>query len=348
MSVNPSRAGVECPPVFVPRHAPGPSFPMDVRSMSTQTHVIFGAGQIGTPLALLLQSQGHHVRLVRRRGAAPAGIDLQLGDARDAAFALRAAHGAHVVYHCMNPGYSARAWSRDLPRLMHGIMDAAAHEGARLVVLDNLYMLGAPRTRPFHEDSPLTPCSVKGEIRAHVSETLQDAMRRGALRACIGRASDFYGPGGRLTHFGDSFWPGVLKGGPGGVVFNPDHEHTYHYTLDVVRALMLLGTANDEVEGRVWMLPCAEAETTRALIGRFGRVLGRDLETQRMADWMQSALGVVMPVLRELREMNYQWEAPFRVDDRQFRARFSFTPTSLAAGAEATVDWAKAHYGKAR
>lgn len=316
--------------------------------MSTQTHVIFGAGQIGTPLALLLQSQGHHVRLVRRRGAAPAGIDLELGDARDPAVALRAAHGAHVVYHCANPAYSARAWARDLPRLMHAIMDAAAHEGARLVQLDNLYMYGAPKGRPFHEDSPFNPCSLKGEVRAHVAETLQDAMRRGAVRATIGRASDFYGPGGTLTHLGDSFWPRALKRGKGRLLVNPEPEHAYHYTLDVVRALMMLGTANDEVEGRVWMLPCAEAESTRALIGRFGRVLGQDLEIEPMPAWMQSTLGAFVPVLKELREMNYQWEAPFTVDDRRFRARFAFTPTTLATGAEATVDWARAHYGPKR
>lgn len=316
--------------------------------MSTQTHVIFGAGQIGTPLALLLQSQGHHVRLVRRRGPAPAGIDLQLGDARDAAFASRAAHGAHTVYHCMNPAYSTKAWARDLPRMMHGVMDAAAQEGARLVVLDNLYMLGALRIRPFHEGSPLTPCSHKGEIRAHVSEMLQDSMRRGVLRACIARASDFYGPGATQSHLGDAFWPSLLKGGKARLLVNPEPEHTYHYTLDVVRALMLLGTANDEVEGRVWMLPCAEAESTRALIGRIGRVLGRDVEIERVSDWMQSVIGVFVPAVREVREMRYQWEAPFLVDDRQFRARFAFTPTSLAAGAQATVDWAKAHYGKGR
>lgn len=313
-----------------------------------QTHVIFGAGQIGTPLALLLQSQGHHVRIVRRRGHAPAGIDLELGDARDAAFATRASHGAHVIYHCMNPAYSTSAWARDLPRLMHGIMDAAAHEGARLVVLDNLYMYGAPKARPFHEDSPINPCSAKGEIRAQVAETLTDAMRRFSLRACIGRASDYYGPGGTSTHLGDAFWPGALKSGKGQLLINPEHEHAYHYTLDVVRALMLLGTANDEVEGRVWMLPCTEAESTRALIGKFSRTAGRDIVPERMPAWQQSLLGTFVPMLRELREMNYQWEAPFLVDDRKFRARFAFTPTTLDAGAAATVDWAKAHYGKVK
>lgn len=316
--------------------------------MSTQTHVIFGAGQIGTPLALLLQSQGHHVRLVRRRGHAPAGIDLQLGDARDSGFALRAAHGAHVVYHCMNPAYSTRAWARDLPRLMNGIMNAAAHEGARLVQLDNLYMYGAPKGRAFHEDSQIDPCSAKGEIRAHVADTLLDAMRRKAVRACIARASDFYGPGGTGTHLGDAFWPGALKHHKGRLLINPDTEHCYHYTLDVVRALMMLGTADDEVDGRVWMLPAAEAESTAALVGRFGRVLGTDLAIERVSPFMQSALGVFMPLLREIREMSYQWEAPFTVDDRRFRAKFPLTPTTLASGAEATVDWAKAHYGKGR
>jgi predicted dinucleotide-binding enzyme len=33
---------------------------------SRQLHVVFGAGQIGAPLARLLRTQGHDVRIVRR------------------------------------------------------------------------------------------------------------------------------------------------------------------------------------------------------------------------------------------------------------------------------------------
>jgi nucleoside-diphosphate-sugar epimerase len=317
-------------------------------SPSRDLHVVFGAGQIGTPLARRLHEQGHAVRLVRRKGTAPAGVDLELGDACDARFAMKAADGAAVVYHCMNPAYSASRWRRDLPRLMHGLMDAAAHEGARLVVLDNLYMLGLPRTRPFDEDTPMDPCSRKGEVRAQVAEMLLDAMRRGHVRACIGRASDFYGPGGSATFWGDAFWPEALAKGTAPLLFDPTTPHSYHYTADVAAALATLGTASDEVEGKVWMLPCDEAEPSTAMIERFGRALGRELIPRRMSRSTQRWLGYLVPMLRELAEMSYQWDAPFVVDDRRYRSRFGPTPTRLDDGARATVAWAREHYARKR
>jgi hypothetical protein len=42
---------------------------------------------------------------------------------------------------------------------------------------------------------------------------------------------------------------------------------------------------------------------------------------------------------------SYQWEGPFVVDDRRFRARFGLTPTAPDEAAGATVAWAREHYG---
>jgi hypothetical protein len=43
----------------------------------------------------------------------------------------------------------------------------------------------------------------------------------------------------------------------------------------------------------------------------------------------------------------YQWDEPFVVDDRMFRARFSqFVPTSLDEGARETVAWALERFGR--
>ena len=46
--------------------------------------------------------------------------------------------------------------------------------------------------------------------------------------------------------------------------------------------------------------------------------------------------------------MIYQWRTPYILDDSQFRARFGATLTPLARAVEATVAWARAHYGAAR
>ncbi|MGA7984488.1 MAG: NAD(P)-dependent oxidoreductase, partial [Burkholderiales bacterium] len=63
-------------------------------------HVIFGAGQVGTPLAIKLREQGERVRVVRRaHGEIAAGAELVPGDALDPGLCARACEGARVVYH---------------------------------------------------------------------------------------------------------------------------------------------------------------------------------------------------------------------------------------------------------
>src|SRR5918994_5649734 len=202
--------------------------------MNPELHVVFGAGQVGFPLAARLLADGTRVRIVKRSSShVPAGSEMSLGDAADPAFCIEAARGASVVYHCMNPPYDARVWAEMVPRYMDNLIAASARAGARLVVLDNVYMLGRPRGRALDEDTPMNPSSRKGEIRALVAERLFDAHTRGDVIATSGRASDFYGPGGVLTPLGDFFWPRVLSGRTVYSPFPLDGIHTYHYIPDV-------------------------------------------------------------------------------------------------------------------
>lgn len=312
---------------------------------SPQLHVIFGAGQVGPVLARRLVAAGHQVRLVRRSGRTLdlGGVQLVRADAGDPAAAAEAAHGAATVYHCLNPAYSTAVWAAELPRLQRSLIEAAGRSGARLVVLDNVYALGRPGGRKLSEATPPAPCSRKGEIRARLAETLAEAVRRGEVRAVTGRASDFYGPGGVMTQFGDRFWKPALAGKPIGGVVNPETPHTYHFIPDVAAGLMALGL-DPSAEG-TFMLPCHPAETTRALVARFSAALGRPIELGRIPPLALKLLALAMPILREVNEMAYQWAEPFEIDDARFRARYGdlTTPRDVAAGE--TVTWAREAFG---
>jgi len=314
--------------------------------MVEELHVLFGGGQVGQPLARILLRRGKRVRIVKRSAfGLPEGVEIEQGDATDLNFCVEAARGASTVYHCMNPPYYARVWAELLPRYMDNLIAAAGRSGARLVVLDNVYMLGRPQGKPLDEDTPPRPCSRKGEIRARVAERMWEAHRRGDVRATSGRASDFYGPGGTLTHLGDQFWRPAIAGKRGRVLVNPDAIHTYHYIPDVAAGLAALGTANDDAYGRPWMLPCAPAETMRALVARFSRELGRKIDLMTVPRTVLKILALVVPFLREIDEMLYQWEEPFVIDDRRFRAQFGLGPEDVKRAAADTVVWAKVHYG---
>lgn len=317
--------------------------------MNPELHVVFGAGQVGFPLAERLLAAGKRVRIAKRSsGHLPAGCELASGDAADPTFCAEAARGATVVYHCMNPPYDARIWAEAIPRYMDNLIAASARTGARMVVLDNVYMLGRPGGRALSEDTPMNPCSRKGEIRARVAERLFEAHKRGDVLATSGRASDFYGPGGTLTPLGDFFWPRVLSGNTAYSPFRLDAVHTYHYIPDVAGGLATLGCAEADVYGRPWMLPCALAGTLHELVARLATTLSRGINVRQLPRWVVKTIAVFSPLFRELDEMLYQWEEPFVVDDRRFRERFHMAPTNVDQAAAETVEWATRHYGRRR
>ena len=315
--------------------------------MSQQFHVVFGGGQVGYPLAQLLQQRGHRVRIVRRsEGSVPPGVGALRGDAMDPQFCREAARGATVVYHCMNPPYSTRVWAEQVPRHIDNLIGAAGDAGARLVVLDNLYALGAPHGRKLSEDTQINPRSKKGAIKARAAEQLFAAHQRGAVVATLARASDYYGPRGTLTGLGDFFWPRALAGKTAYTPYSPDAVHTYHYIPDVAFGLATLGEADASAFGGTWMLPCAPAGSLRDIVVRLEAAIGRRLQLAVIPVWLQRVLGVFVPVLGELPEMAYQFEEPFVVDDTRFRARFRVEPASPARAAAETVAWALEHYVK--
>ena len=304
---------------------------------------------MGDALAQRLQAAGHGVRIAKRTPLAKPGVaEVVLGDATDAAFCAHATEGATAVYHCTNPPYDAKVWASVVPRVMENLIAAAGRAGARLVVLDNVYMLGRPKGKPLSEDTPMDPCSVKGQIRARAAERLFASHAKGDVQAVAARASDYYGPGGRLTYMGDFFWPDALAGRTVRIPVDPDAVHTYHYIPDVADGLVSLGTASAEACGRAWMLPCSPAVSLRQHAKRFEPHLGRPIHVEAAPGWMLQLMALFLAPVREMAEMRYQWEEPFVVDDRRFRERFGATPADADEAARATVDWARKAYARPR
>jgi nucleoside-diphosphate-sugar epimerase len=309
---------------------------------------VLGAGQIGPLVAERLLARGVRVRVGRKR-ATPArvpgegrGLETRSLDVRDPAAVAKAAEGAAVVYHCVNPLY--HQWPELLLPMTRGILEGTARAGARLVVLDNLYMYGD--TARMNEETKVAPVSKKGALRAQAAELLLDADARGVFPVSIGRAADFFGPGAANTGvFGDRFFKRVFAGKSAECLGGPDQPHAYSYTPDVADGLVALGTARDPAGARgVWMLPVHPAETTRAVTARFARALGRPIEVARLPKWVLRGLGLFSPIIREVIEMTYQWEQPFVVDDAKIRGAFALAPTPWDQAIEATVTWARATY----
>lgn len=301
-----------------------------------ELHVVLGAGGgIGGAIVEELVAQGRRVRAVTRTGAPRHGAEPLGADASTSEGAAAAIEGATVVYHAAQPPYTD--WS-PFPALTRTIATATAAAGAKLVLADNLYMYG-PVDGPLREDSPEHPTSKKGAIRLAMAEELLAMHRSGTLRVTLGRASDYYGPGGTNSSIGDQLFGAAVRGKKGRWLGDPDVPHTEHFLGDIARGLIVLGT-HDEGDGEVWHLPAAPPMTGRAFVELVYRTAGHPVAYTPTSRGMVRLAGVFVPIVRAQYEVMYQWEASFTIDASKFEAAFGpfpVTPHEEAVGR--TVAW---------
>ena len=300
--------------------------------MSTSPrHVIFGTGAIGLATLGALRRRGETVRLVNRSGTAPVpdDVDVVQGDAGDPSFTTAAANGAQVVYQTLAPPYPQ--WVELFPALQAGVLAAAQAAGARLVSMENVYMYGRPAGQPLTEDRPYTAHTKKGQLRARMARELLAAHQAGRVQVAIGRASDYFGPrGGALSNLGDRVFPAALAGKTATVLGDPDQPHTYTYIPDIGEGLAVLGEHPD-APGEVWHLPNdPHTQTTRQLVDTIYQLAGQPRTKLRGTPaLLLRALGVINPTVRELVELQYEFQEPFIVDSTKIATKLDVHATPL-------------------
>lgn len=301
------------------------------------THVIVGAGPIGSGTALRLADAGHRVIVVTRSGSGPehAGIELVAADAVDQARLTEIAAGAHAIYNCANPPY--HRWATDWPPLAANLLGAAETTGARLVTISNLYMYAADSS-PMRTSDPLDPPSKKGAIRAQMWTEALDAHDAGRVRVTEARASDYFGPGlGQNGHFGDRVMPKLIAGKSVSVMGRSDMPHSWSYVSDVCETLVVLGT-DDRALGRVWHVPTRAPMSAQELADEVSRVAGHgSAKVKTMPNLLLKLAGVFSKPIRELDEMMYQFTAPFELDSSDTTATFGLEATPLSAQIDETI-----------
>jgi nucleoside-diphosphate-sugar epimerase len=298
---------------------------------TTPRHVIFGTGAIGLATLEALRRRGERVGLVNRSGTAPVPDDIEVlgGDASDPAFTTAAAQGAQVVYQTLNPPY--HQWVELFPALQASVLAAAQASGARLVSMENVYMYGPPNGQPLTETHPYAAHTKKGKLRARMARELQAAHAAGRVQVAIGRASDYFGPrGGAQSILGDRVIPAALAGKTATVMGNPDQPHTYTYLPDIGEGLAVLGEHPD-APGEVWHLPNdPDTRTTRQLVDTIYRQAGQPKAKLRGTPvLLLRALGVINPTVRELIELQYEFQEPFIVDSTKIATKLDVHATPL-------------------
>jgi nucleoside-diphosphate-sugar epimerase len=300
--------------------------------------VLGGSGGIGGAVVRELAAKGLQVRAVSRHAAGEAweGVTRLAADVATPAGAAAASEGAAVVYHCLQPPY--HRWAEEFPPLNRTVGEAAAREGAKLVVADNLYMYG-PIAGSITEASPQQPTSRKGRIRKDSADALLAEHAAGRLRVTIGRASDYYGPGGKNSIAGDTVFGAAVAGKAVRWPASADQPRSFSYLPDLARALVTLGQS-DAADGRAWIVPSAPPLTARALVALIEHELQRHVKLVVTSKLAMRLAGLRIPQARELPDIWYQFAAPFVADGSAFETAFgSFAPAAHERAVLETVAW---------
>ena len=298
-------------------------------------HIVVGAGPIGTGVALRLAGLGRRVAVVTRSGSGPddPAVRLVAADASDGEAMARLADGAAAIYNCANPPY--HRWPQLWPPIAAALLGAAERSGAVLVTISNLYgygpaseslgVAGYDAAHPMTESTPLAATGRKGRVRATMWRDALAAHESGRLRATEVRASDYVGAGASSV-LGERVVPRVLAGRGVSVLGSAGRAHTWTYTGDVA-ALAVAAGREPAAWGRAWHVPSGPPLTQREAVDSIARAAGvRPVPVRVVPGAMVRAAGLASPLMRELRETEYQFGEDFVMDSTAAQRQFGLKP----------------------
>lgn len=293
---------------------------------SRPTVLILGAnGRFGLAAAQAFDAAGWSVLAQVRRDASPAmpvRARLVRGGLADLPAALAGADVPGVVVHALNPIYTR--WNEEALPLARAGMDLAERLGARFMLPGNVYNFGAGMPALVDEATAQRPTTTKGRQRAEMEAELEARAAAGRLRSTVITAGDFFGSG-----TGSWFDQAVVKSIASGKLVYPgplDVMHAWAYLPDFARAFVALAAsdakrferfhfAGHALTGRDFL-----AATERAA-DSLGLAPARGWRHGTMPWTLIRALGIVVPIWRELARMSYLWRVAHALDGRKLAAR---------------------------
>ncbi|MEO1473047.1 MAG: NAD-dependent epimerase/dehydratase family protein [Pseudomonadota bacterium] len=304
--------------------------------MAQQNHsVTLGAGPMGRAIAQNLAASGESVTVVTRDGrTVGAGTGTAKADLSNAEQTIAACAGADVIYFCAAPPY--HKWEVGFPALQEAALAAAEATGAVLVAVENLYGYGVAGT--LTEDMALNATTRKGALRARLSRELLATHASGRVKCVAGRATDFFGPGVRISALGERFWPALLSGKPVDWVGDPDAPHSFAYLPDLAAACVTLAKT-PSAWGRAWHFPALRPVSVREICEMAKP--GGDTPTKIRAtpSWLLRLVGLFQPAAGELVEMRYMFDNSFVIDHSPFDQAFGADDQDWGLPLKETLAW---------
>ena len=302
-----------------------------------QHHVVTGAGPVGATVALQLAERDIRVRLLTRSGSGPEHelIERHRVDVNDREQLAVHVEGAAAVHHCIHGSkYRAETWRAELPAAEQVVLEVAGAAGAVVVFPESLYSYG-PVDGVITESTPRTATIGKLGVRTD----LLRARAESTTRTISVIASDFFGPGVKMSHVGERLIPRILAGRSVSVAGSLDQPHSFTYVPDLARAMVIASLA-PALGDSVLHAPTVEAGTQRQLVEAVAEAAGVATPKARaIPSWVFKAAGLLMVDMRELAETSYQFDRPFVMSSAHSEELLDQEPTAFEQQVKETVGW---------
>jgi nucleoside-diphosphate-sugar epimerase len=300
--------------------------------------ILGSGGAIGTELAKALTAYSKEIRLVSRNPKKINETDaLFPADLSDAAQVDKAIEGSEICYLTVGFDYNTKLWQAMWPILIKNVVEACIKHQSKLVFFDNVYAIGGDHMKHITEQSPISPSSKKGEVRAWVDRHILEAVEKGHLQAIIARAPDFFGPIKDKSILMNLVYDNFAKGKPAQWFCNADVIHTTGFTPDLAKGTAILGNTPDAYN-QVWNLPVDPSPITgRQWAGLFAEEMDAKLKVQVLPGFGLKLIGFFVPILGEMYEMRYQYDRDYFFDSSKFNQAFNFSPTSNEQAVKQTL-----------
>ncbi len=310
--------------------------------MNTRIALVLGAtGGIGGEVASRLAAGGWQVRALNRNPRMT-GKDGRFqwikGDAMVAADVMKAAEGAALIVHAVNPpGY--RDWDKLVLPMLDNTIAAAEANGARILLPGTVYNYGPDVFPVITDDAPQNALTRKGRIRVEMERRLKAAAARGKATVLIVRAGDFFGPRAANNWFSQ----GLVKAGnrPKAISYpgkrGVGHQWAYLPDMAETMARLVEHAGLDDFAsfnfGGHW-----DGDGT-AMTKAIRHALDDPfLPVKGMPWWLMRLAAPFVPFLREVMEMRYLWTVPVRLDNAKLVAMLGGEPhTPLDEAVRATL-----------
>lgn len=294
-----------------------------------QSVIVLGAkGRFGRAAVAAFKAAGWRVTETARQWDTPTALQISLDLADDAAL-TQAVMGQDVIVNALNPPYPA--WSVEVPRITDAVIAAAKTSGATVMIPGNVYNYGTVLPDVLRESTPWVADHRKAAIRIRMEQAYKDS----GVRTIVLRGGDFI----EAAKTGNWFDSQIAQKAWSGKVMYPgprDVTHAWAWLPDMARAMVALADARKDFDTFEEFGFPGYTLTGAELIQCIEVAVGKPVRVSNMPWFVVRSVGLFSPLMREVAEMRYLWNAAHGIDGTKFHAAvpdFKATPVQEAISA---------------